>query len=33
MEGEVLQEVSSTKFLGVIIDKKINLERTHNLYK
>ena len=23
MEGEVLQEVSSTKFLGVIIDKKI----------
>ena len=23
MEGEVLQEVSSTKFLGVIIDKKL----------
>ena len=33
MVGEVLKEVSSTKFLGVIIDKKNNFEKTHNLYK
>ena len=32
MEGEVLQEVSSTKFLGVIIDKKNITWKEHMTY-